>query len=189
MLFDISNLPLGGATFETPVVVPSFPWDGGGTVRCEGFRLGGRFTASRFGWELLGNFDGRVEVECNRCLAAVELGLADSFRLLVVPQLAEGRDRPVFEVAGDDNPEAVDLFCLEGATLDLESVLKEQIDLALPYRVLCREDCRGLCQNCGANLNLDTCRCEKPVDERWIGLADLKLKFESKREDKNHGRK
>lgn len=189
MLFDISNLPLGGATFEAAIEVPLFPADGGGTVRCREFRLGGRFTASRYGWELLGNFDGRVEVDCNRCLEAFEIDLADSFRLLIVPQLPEGKDRPVFEPLGDDDPQAVDLLCLEGASLDLASVLKEQIDLALPYRVLCKDDCQGLCPSCGTNLNVDTCRCEKPVDERWSGLADLKLKLLSKREDKNHGRK
>lgn len=189
MLFDISNLPLEGATLDSSVEVPSFPWDGGGVVRCGQFRLTGRFARCRHGWEWVGHFGGQVEAECTRCLAPVAKELDVQFRLLVVPKPTEGRGEPVFESLDEDDPEAVDLICLEGSTLDFKSVLIEQIDLALPYRVLCQEKCLGLCPHCGTDLNSGPCSCDKPADERWIGLAELKEKFDSMRGNKKPGRK
>src|SRR5579885_2513888 len=57
----------------------------------------------------------------------------------------------------------------------LEPVLEEQVLLALPMKVICQRDCRGLCPNCGANLNHEECRCEThSLDPRMAPLARLK---------------
>ena len=54
-------------------------------------------------------------------------------------------------------------------------VLAEQVNLALPMKVICSSDCRGLCPHCGANLNNEECRCEKNgADPRMAPLARLK---------------
>src|SRR5215213_1677197 len=67
------------------------------------------------------------------------------------------------------------LSAYEGDAVDLDELVREQILLALPSRHLCREDCKGLCQKCGANLNDAPCSCEQgEVDPRWAALADLK---------------
>ena len=66
----------------------------------------------------------------------------------------------------------------ENDELDTDQLIREQLELALPARVLCREDCRGLCAQCGTNLNLETCQCTAPVDPRWQALAELKDKLE-----------
>jgi hypothetical protein len=54
--------------------------------------------------------------------------------------------------------------------------LREQVLLALPMKVICRSDCRGLCPNCGANLNHEECRCETHSQQTrdWLRLARLK---------------
>src|SRR6266851_4591997 len=63
----------------------------------------------------------------------------------------------------------------EGEGLFLADVLREQVLLALPMKVICRGDCRGLCPNCGANLNHEECRCEThATDPRLAPLARLK---------------
>jgi len=55
--------------------------------------------------------------------------------------------------------------------------VREQILLALPSRRLCREECKGLCPTCGADLNAGRCDCEqREVDPRWSALAELKDK-------------
>jgi uncharacterized protein len=69
--------------------------------------------------------------------------------------------------------------CLQDARmyleLDLTELAREQILLNLPSQVFCREDCQGLCQKCGANLNLIDCSCEESeVDPRWAALRNLK---------------
>jgi len=50
--------------------------------------------------------------------------------------------------------------------------VSEQIQLAIPGRLLCRPDCRGLCPQCGADRNTEPCRCEeRTIDPRWAALA------------------
>jgi uncharacterized protein len=63
---------------------------------------------------------------------------------------------------------------LEGDLLDLDRWARDAIVLALPQKVLCREDCAGLCPQCGQDLNEAQCGCEVVVsDERWAKLKDL----------------
>jgi len=67
----------------------------------------------------------------------------------------------------------------EGESLLLEDVLREQVLLAVPLKATCRQDCKGLCPQCGANLNLTQCSCAEPAeDPRWSGLRDLRSKLE-----------
>jgi uncharacterized protein len=58
--------------------------------------------------------------------------------------------------------------------LDLSDVLRQYLLTSEPLRALCRQDCRGLCQECGADLNDEECRCgEQTMDPRWGALANL----------------
>jgi uncharacterized protein len=67
----------------------------------------------------------------------------------------------------------------QGEGLLLEDAVREQVLLAVPLKVICREDCKGLCPHCGANLNLEQCSCSEPVeDPRWTALKDLRSKLE-----------
>ncbi len=81
--------------------------------------------------------------------------------------------------AGEDGAEVadgdIDTFPFDGETLDLEPLLREQFVLAIPYSPLCREDCKGLCPQCGIDRNTGTCACEKPIDPRLAALKGLKL--------------
>jgi len=83
---------------------------------------------------------------------------------------------------GDDEVEGVeleendlDVFPYDGETVDLEPLIREQFVLAVPYAPLCREDCRGLCAQCGADKNVAPCACDKPLDPRFAALQGLKL--------------
>jgi uncharacterized protein len=59
--------------------------------------------------------------------------------------------------------------------IDLDDLVREQIDLALPMSRLCKEECQGLCPHCRTNLNEKTCQCEeKQIDSRWAALKGLK---------------
>ena len=62
----------------------------------------------------------------------------------------------------------------EGDVLDIRDVVLNDIYLALPLKALCKEDCKGLCQNCGANLNLGQCSCnQEDLDLRFSALKDM----------------
>ncbi len=63
---------------------------------------------------------------------------------------------------------------LQGSVLDLEKLLLEEIYLNLPVKTLCKEDCKGICSQCGADLNVKTCECEDlSIDPRLAKLKDL----------------
>jgi DUF177 domain-containing protein len=102
--------------------------------------------------------------ECVRCLDAVERELeADFQELYVYP----GRD-------ADD-----DASRLEGDLLDLEPVLRDAVVLALPFQPVCRDDCPGLCSECGAHLALDPGHRHEVADPRWAALRGVVLPDES----------
>src|SRR5205823_14521077 len=89
---------------------------------------------------------------------------------------------PPEEMPADDADEGVELgeddldtFAFDGESVNLEPFLREQLVLAVPFAPLCREDCKGLCPQCGVDLNSGTCACEKPIDPRLAALKGLKL--------------
>ena len=73
------------------------------------------------------------------------------------------------------NTEDLDVSLIEGNEIDLAELVREQLLLNLPEQVFCKEDCKGLCEKCGANRNLIDCNCiEKEIDPRWSALKNLK---------------
>jgi uncharacterized protein len=63
---------------------------------------------------------------------------------------------------------------LDGELLDSDRWARDALVLALPLKVLCRDDCAGLCPSCGIDRNHDTCTCGAPEpDDRWAKLRDL----------------
>lgn len=75
------------------------------------------------------------------------------------------------ELATDD----LDVFPYAGDAVDLEPLVREQFILAVPFAPLCKDDCLGLCPQCGIDKNVESCACEKPIDPRFAALQGLKL--------------
>jgi uncharacterized protein len=76
----------------------------------------------------------------------------------------------------DLRPQDLDTEFYDGATIDVDLLVAEQIYLALPQKPLCSQDCHGLCPGCGANLNQESCRCEdKPGDSAFAALRAIKI--------------
>jgi uncharacterized protein len=93
--------------------------------------------------------------------------------------------RPLGADAGRDELSVTDaeaeIGYYQGDGLLLEDVLREQVLLALPLKVTCREDCKGLCPECGKNLNQEQCSCSREVeDPRWAALKDVRSRLEQK---------
>ncbi len=124
---------------------------------------------------LVGHLDAQLEVPCARCLDPVTHDIDWEFDLLYRPQ---GVDRRAEEVAISEADTEIGYY--QGDGLLLEDVLREQVLLATPVKLVCREDCKGLCPRCGRNLNVDPCNCERrPGDVRWEALSDIKKKLQS----------
>ena len=115
---------------------------------------------------------------CARCLTDVpgEFSLSVE-RTVVTPKMAEGMDER------DD-----DFIVTEDGFLDADALLSELFEMNFPTKILCREDCRGLCQRCGADLNVAPCSCGgKETDPRLAALGPLleKLRAEEAAETKD----
>lgn len=79
-------------------------------------------------------------------------------------------DATIVEENPEDDPS---LFTLQGNEIDLDEILSTCFILDMETKFLCREDCKGLCPQCGKNLNLGACGCRKPRDPRFAVLEQL----------------
>ena len=96
---------------------------------------------------------------CDRCGEPFENEFCQSFECMLAEELED-----------EENDE---ILLLENDTVDLSELARETLILNMPTKTLCREDCRGLCSGCGANLNFESCRCKKEIDPRLASLAKL----------------
>lgn len=122
-----------------------------------------------------GKLSAGLELQCARCLDPVRQDVSRDFELLYRPLGADaGRD----ELSVTDAEAEIGYY--QGEGILLEDVLREQVLLALPLKVTCREDCKGLCPQCGKNLNQEQCSCEMPAgDPRWAALKDIRSRMEN----------
>jgi uncharacterized protein len=112
-----------------------------------------------------------ITIECSRCLQDTKLKLDFPFEAVFVSPEHYTQEKEA-ELRTDD----LEVSILENETIDLTELVREQILLSVPTQVFCREDCKGLCQKCGANRNLIDCNCEEiEIDPRWSALKNLKL--------------
>ncbi len=119
---------------------------------------------------ITGGLRTRLEMVCARCLEPVVEEVSRDFDLFYKPLTLIGREEEVRLKLGD-----TEVAFFEGEGLFLADVLAEQVLLALPMKVICRSDCRGLCPQCGANLNGEECRCEShAADPRLASLGRIK---------------
>ncbi|HSE15531.1 MAG TPA: DUF177 domain-containing protein [Pyrinomonadaceae bacterium] len=117
-----------------------------------------------------GHVDARTQVECDRCLKPVQLPVNADFTL----EYISGSDYASSQAAELTEAE-MSLSVFDGEAIDVDEIVKEQILLAVPTRMLCREDCKGICPECGADRNMGECNCvTNDIDPRWAALKDLK---------------
>src|ERR1700674_2298708 len=123
---------------------------------------------------LSGGLKTRVETVCARCLEPVGVDVDHKFDLLYRPLGADAGKSELSVTAAE-----AEVSYYQGEGLLLEDALREQVLLAVPLKVICREDCKGLCPHCGTNQNLEQCSCAEPIeDPRWTPLKDLRSKLE-----------
>ncbi|NIP39512.1 MAG: DUF177 domain-containing protein [Candidatus Dadabacteria bacterium] len=88
---------------------------------------------------------------CSRCLIDVALKLNSDLKLILVP---DSKDEDEYE-----NDTVVSSY--SGNTIDITDYLTEMVSISLPVKILCDEACKGLCPDCGADLNTDICSCKQ----------------------------
>lgn len=118
-----------------------------------------------------GEITTAVELECDRCLRHIKLPIATNFDVTYISAV----DAAKTETAAL-NTDDLNFSVYENEAIDIDALAQEQIALALPARLLCTDECKGLCSICGTDQNTATCRCDRtPTDPRWAILKDLQF--------------
>ena len=112
------------------------------------------------GYSLRLRFEARLEGPCMRCLEDAGAPLAVDAREVDQPGGGEELNSPYID---------------DAELLDLQSWARDALALTLPAQILCRDDCRGICPECGKNLNTEPHEHERAPDPRWAKLKELKL--------------
>jgi uncharacterized protein len=139
-----------------------------------------KLTRTNRGILVKGSFNTQIIIACSRCLNNFEYFLKIDIEEEYFPviDVVSGNVLPL--------PEEPGYFTIdEHHILDLTEAVRQNAMLALPMKPLCREDCSGLCTECGQDLNKEECDCTpKEIDPRWAKLAEL---ASTKRKAKNKG--
>jgi uncharacterized protein len=118
-----------------------------------------------------GSFTALIDICCSRCLEKTKLSIGSDFAYTLIPAKAETRED--LELT----PEELEIGYYQGDFIDLEPIICEQIILQMPIKALCSEECKGLCPQCGANLNTSFCNCHLNfVDNRMAVLKNFTIK-------------
>lgn len=116
-----------------------------------------------------GRLTGTVEIDCDRCLEPMQRPVDIALDLEFVPN-QQTADQTNLELHLED----MKRDAIDGSEIDLVDIAREQILLDLPQQFFCSENCKGLCEKCGTNLNLKGCDCEdNEIDPRWAALKNL----------------
>jgi uncharacterized protein len=164
--FDIRTLETHAAVVDEDLPASDPVWEEDDPKPEGAVRVSGRLSAAgpgRFYWH--GRIEGDVVLECSRCLADANAHVDDEAHI-------------IFAESGDENTtDDPDVYELDprALELDLRPAIREEWLLAAPSFALCREDCKGLCPRCGADLNAGSHDCsQQEADPRWDALRTLK---------------
>ena len=158
--FDLRSLDAKAESVEGELDPDDPVWQEGDVVPEGPITVSGRVSAAgegRYYWS--GHLTGAIELPCRRCLDPVRIEVGEDAHML-------------FAESDDEEADDPDIFRIPpGANmLDLRPAVREQWLLVAPAFALCREDCKGLCANCGADLNAGACACPPATDSRWDAL-------------------
>ncbi|RDY28693.1 DUF177 domain-containing protein [Romboutsia weinsteinii] len=131
--------------------------------------LNGKISNTNKGLYLNADVDFTILDHCARCLENVEVSIEYSIQGFLVKE----------EDFDEDSFEDYDAFIYDNQEINLVKVIEQTIGFNMPLSILCKEECKGLCQDCGANLNKEECSCseiandEEIIDPRFAKLKDI----------------
>ncbi len=120
---------------------------------------------------VIGRLTGKLRLVCDRCLETYTFSVNRDFRLSLWRSVPPESARDETELKKDEL--AVGFIAAE--KIDLDDIIREQIYLSLPMKLLCKNGCAGLCARCGANQNMETCKCSgNSGHPAFLKLKELK---------------
>lgn len=102
-----------------------------------------------------GSFVAEGEARCDRCAEPIPVRLEKEFSTILLPREASSAGSMEMELSAED----LEVGFYDGVGIEVSDIFWEQVAVALPVKLLCRDDCRGVCPACGANRNAEPCEC------------------------------
>ena len=110
---------------------------------------------------MTGEIHTTIHGVCDRCADTFTSDISFPIDVVLVTELS------------DEDNEDERVFPLEGDSADLEDIVRTVFVLNMDSKLLCKPDCKGLCCQCGKNLNVEACSCQKELDPRFAALRQL----------------
>ncbi|MFH1076064.1 MAG: DUF177 domain-containing protein [Pseudomonadota bacterium] len=127
--------------------------------------------------EVEGSVETKVKLTCDRCLTEFEFILSEKFTLTYANEsnIANGiENSDEIELKAED----LGIIPFHGTEIDFSDAIQEQVIMSFPAQALCKEDCKGLCPQCGHNRNLEDCDCKnKDLSNPFAALKKICLFF------------
>ncbi|MBU0996057.1 MAG: DUF177 domain-containing protein [Proteobacteria bacterium] len=124
--------------------------------------------------EMEGTIETVIGLSCSRCLTDFDFPVKTDFAFTFTKNLPEYAD--TYGKEGKElTAEEMGLIFFKGEKINIQDAVQEQVILSIPFKALCSETCKGLCFNCGKNLNEQACACDQDKgDIRFSALKTLK---------------
>lgn len=173
MLVDVQHVPREGQVIDRSMDPSALPVDTREFRVAMPVEVSGRLVkADGQAYRLRGRLSTEIEVPCVRCLEAFHMVVREELDLLYLPQ-----SRNVAADGAEDrglDAEELAVSFYKDEQIDLTHMVWEQIVLSLPMKPICKDDCAGLCPECGVNRNTTRCACAPDdTDPRWQALKGL----------------
>lgn len=156
-LHEIIEIPGGSVPFECDVEADNLDFESVKEYKAKPHAIGRVYNEAGV-LHLTGTVTADMTCICDRCGAEFESTKITELDAIIVE---------------DNSEEDPELFVLDGDEIDLDEILSTCFILDMETKFLCAEDCKGLCDRCGKNLNLGPCGCRKQIDPRFAVLEQL----------------
>ena len=126
--------------------------------------------------EVDGHFSTEVVLNCGHCLQSYQKDLVGDFAFTFTPYVAQEQDKVDEDAEVELETDELGLVFYTDECLDLSPPLQDQLIMAMPISPICGDNCKGLCSECGENLNSNDCHCAKKLfNSKFTALAGLKI--------------
>ena len=175
MIFEIRDIPEGGLNLDLLAAKEQFEINQPDCSLSDNIKLRGRLTKVEQGISFSGELQTILNVACTRCLILFPYNIETDIKAHFIPLDKEAKPRNEIEIKKADIEQEI----YEGGKIDLRGSVRDQVLLELPLMHLCREDCKGICSECGSDLNSSQCKCQKEghIDPRFAVLKEIKDKL------------
>lgn len=179
MFFAIDEIPDTGFNFAVVEKKEDFKIEQPECSLVKDVEIAGTLSKSGKDIYLSGKIKTEFKLQCSRCLEPFQFPVDSELKAHFVPReeldKETGTEHPEVELSASD----IEIEYYDDERVDIKQPVHDQILLALPFVPVCGEDCKGLCPECGNNLNKGPCGCAKdgPVDPRLEVLRSLKEKL------------